>query len=386
MTLLEENFLREIRRNSEVTDYMRYPPIGTFSVDCGPERVRRSGPESTGQNCHASSRHEFIARFPNEQTMRVTFLGTSGAIPSTTRNPSALLVEREGDRLLFDCGEGTQRQMMRFRTGFDVEHVFLSHLHGDHVLGLTGLLQTWDFHERERPVAIHSPAGTRGQVEQLVSVSGGRPTYPVRITQVTAGDVVLNHEEYEVRAVAVDHRTRAVGYALVEDERRGRFDREKAEQELGIPPGPKYSKLHGGTPVEHDGRTIQPEEVVGPARPGRRFVYTGDTRPTEGVIEAAEDADLLVHDGTFIEEHSERARQTAHSTAREAATVANEAGAKRLAITHISTRYSGSAWRLESELQESFTGERGLVAEDGTQLKIPYPESEREFERTDHGE
>jgi ribonuclease Z len=318
--------------------------------------------------------------------MQVTFLGTSGAIPSTARNPSALLVEREGDRLLFDCGEGTQRQMMRFGTGFDVEHVFLSHLHGDHVLGLPGLLQTWDFHERERPVAIHAPAGTRGQIEQLVAVSGDRPTYPVRIAQVTAGDVVLDHEEYEVRAVAADHRTRAVGYALVEDERKGRFDREKAEQELGIPPGPKYSKLHEGTPVEHDGRTIQPEEVVGPARPGRRFVYTGDTRPTGAVIEAAEDADLLVHDGTFIEEHDERARQTAHSTAREAATVANEAGAKRLAITHISTRYSGSAWRLESELEESFTGETGLVAKDGMQLKIPYPESEREFTRTDRSE
>jgi ribonuclease Z len=310
--------------------------------------------------------------------MRVTFLGTSGAIPSTERNTSALLVEREGDRLLFDCGEGTQRQMMHFETGFDVGHIFITHLHGDHVLGLPGLLQTWDFNERDAPVAIHAPAGTRSRVEGLVSATGDSPSYPVRVHQVEAGDTVLDREEYEVRAVAVEHRTNALGYALVEDDRKGRFDREKAEEELGLQPGPKYSKLHRGESVEHEGRTIQPEEVVGPPRPGRRFVYTGDTRPVDSVAAVAEDADLLVHDGTFGEDHSERARQTAHSTAREAAELAGAAGAKRLALTHISTRYTGRGWELEAEAAEHFDGEV-FVADDGLRVEIPYPDSGREF-------
>jgi len=310
--------------------------------------------------------------------MRVTFLGTSGAVPTAERNPSGLLVEREGDRLLFDCGEGTQRRMMQFGTGFDVAHVFLTHLHGDHVLGLPGLLQTLDFNGREDPIAVHAPAGTRTRVETLVAATGDPPGYPVRVTQVEPGETVLETAAYEVRGVGVDHRTAAVGYALVEDERKGRFDREKAEAELGIPPGPKYSRLHAGEPVEHEGRTVDPEEVVGPPRPGRRVVYTGDTRPSDSVVEAATNADLLVHDGTFADDHATRARATAHSTAREAASVAARAGAKRLALTHISTRYAGGAHRLAAEAEDGFEG-RVFVAEDGLRARVPYPDADREF-------
>ena len=310
--------------------------------------------------------------------MRVTFLGTSGAVPTTVRNPSAVLVEREGDRLLFDCGEGTQRQMMRYGTGFAVDHLFLSHMHGDHTFGVPGLTQTWDFQDRDAPVTIHAPAGTRSRVEDLVGLAGGRPSYPIRINQVSAGDVVLDTAAYEVRAVSVNHQTNAAGYALVEDDRKGRFDRETAQEDLGIPPGPKYSKLHAGESVEHEGETIHPEQVVGPTRPGRRFVYTGDTRPTDGVVDAAENADLLVHDGTFGEEHSERARKTAHSTAREAAGVAADAGAKRLALTHISTRYTGRADDLVAEAREQFDG-RVFVPDDGTQATVPYPDADSAF-------
>lgn len=309
--------------------------------------------------------------------MKVTFLGTSGAVPTTERSTSALLVEREGDRLLFDCGEGTQRQMMRYGTGFDIGHVFLTHVHGDHTFGLPGLTQTWDFNDRERPLAVHAPAGTRNEVERLLAVTGGSPSYPVRVRQVEPGDVVLDREAYEVRAFAVEHDTRAVGYALVESERKGRFDREKAEEELGIPPGPKYSKLHAGEPVEHGGRTVQPEEVVGPSRPGRRFVYTGDTRPVDTTVGAATDADLLVHDGTFADEHRERALASAHSTAREAASIAREAGARRLALTHISTRYAGRADLLASEAREVFA--ETFVAEDGMTVEIPFPDSDKSF-------
>ncbi|MFB6297457.1 MAG: ribonuclease Z [Salinirussus sp.] len=312
--------------------------------------------------------------------MRVTFLGTSGAVPTTARSTSALLVEREGDRLLFDCGEGTQRQMMRFGAGFDVDHVFLTHLHGDHVLGLPGLVQTWDFNDRTAPLAVHAPAGTRDRVERLLAPTGQSPSYPVRVHQASAGDVVLSTTDYEVRAVGVDHRTNAVGYAVVESERKGRFDRQRAEEELGIPPGPKYSTLHDGQPVEHDGRTVHPEEVVGPPRPGRRLVYTGDTRPSDAVVEAAAGADLLIHDGTFAADRADRARETAHSTAREAAAVASRAGAKRLALTHISSRYTGQADRLEREARDAFDGETAFVADDGTTVEIPFPDADRPFE------
>jgi ribonuclease Z len=312
--------------------------------------------------------------------MRVTFLGTGGSVPTTVRNPSGIMVSREGERLLFDCGEGTQRQMMRYGTGFDVSHIFLTHTHGDHVLGLPGLVQTLDFNDREAPLTIHVPAGSADVVHDLVGVTGERPAYPLRVNQVRAGDVALEGPDYEVRAVAADHRTTALGYALVEDERKGVFDREKAEADLGIPPGPKYSRLHRGEPVEHDGRTVEPGEVVGPPRPGRRLVISGDTRPTEAVVDAATDADLLVHDGTFADDRHERARQTGHSTAREAAEVANEAGARRLAITHISTRYAGDARPLQRELEETFAGEECFVAADGMQVTVPYPDSDSPFE------
>jgi len=304
--------------------------------------------------------------------MRVTFLGTSGAVPMTQRNPSAVLLRREGDRLLFDCAEGTQRQMMRFSTGFGVEHLFVTHLHGDHVLGIPGLVQTFDFNDREAPLAIHTPAGTRTRMENLIGVLGTRPSFPIRVNEVSPGDVALDAAEYEVRAFETHHRTASVGYALVEDDRKGRFDRQKAEEELGIPPGPAYSRLHDGETVElDDGRVVRPEQVVGPPRPGRRVVYTGDTRPADSVAAAAEDADLLIHDATFASDRAERAAQTGHSTAGEAAEVADRAGAKRLALTHLSTRYAGRGARLQREARETF--EDAFLPDDGDTVDVPFP-------------
>jgi ribonuclease Z len=305
--------------------------------------------------------------------MRLTFLGTSGAIPTTQRNTSGIFCNRDGDYLLFDCGEGSQRQMMRYGTGFAIDHIFITHLHGDHVLGIPGLLQTFDFNDREEPVAIHTPAGTRGNVKQLIEANGTTPSYPVGISEVSAGDTVLDRPEYAVRAVATDHRCASVGYVIEEDERKGEFDREKAEEELGIPPGPKYSKLHRGESIEHDGRTVDPSEVVGPPRPGRTVVYTGDTRPTDTVVAASEGADLLVHDASFASDRRERARKTAHSTAREAAEVAQEAGVRTLALTHISTRYAGEADRLAAEARDVFDGET-VVAEDGMERHVQFPD------------
>jgi ribonuclease Z len=304
----------------------------------------------------------------------VTFLGTSGAVPTTQRNTSAVFVRREGDRLLFDCGEGTQRQMMRFGTGFAVSHVFVTHLHGDHVLGIPGLLQTMDFNEREAPIAVHVPAGTQGDVERLVGATGTDPEFPVRIHGVEAGDVVVEADGYEVRAFGTDHDARSVGYALVEDERKGRFDRERAE-ELGVPVGPKFQRLHAGEAVElEDGTVVEPEQVVGDTRPGRTVVYTGDTRPADATVEAAADADLLVHDATFASDDAGRAGQTGHSTAARAAALANDAGARRLALVHVSSRYAGDASVLEREAREVFEGERAFVPEDGDEVTVPYPE------------
>jgi ribonuclease Z len=307
-------------------------------------------------------------------SFHVTFLGTGGAVPSVRRNTAALLVRREGDRLLFDCGEGTQRQMMRFGTGFDVSHLFLTHMHGDHTLGIPGLLQTMDFNDREAGLSVHVPNGTRRAMRNLLDGTGTNPGFPVRINEVGPGDVALDRDEYEVRAFETDHRTRSVGYALVEADRKGRFDRERAE-ELGVPVGPKFSTLHEGEPVElDDGTVVRPEQVVGDPRPGRTLVYTGDTRPVDATERVAADADLLVHDATFAADEHERAPQTGHSTATEAAEVAARAGAKRLALVHISSRYAGRSGVLAEEAREAFDGEV-LLPDDGDELAVPYPDA-----------
>jgi len=307
-------------------------------------------------------------------SLHVTFLGTGGAVPSVRRNTSALLVRREGERLLFDCGEGTQRQMMRFGTGFDVSHLFVTHMHGDHTLGIPGLLQTWDFNDREDGLAIHVPNGERRTMRNLLDGTGTNPGFPVRINEVGPGDAALARDEYEVRAFATEHRTRSVGYAIVEDDRKGRFDRERAE-ELGVPVGPKFSTLHDGDPVElDDGTVVTPEQVVGEPRPGRTVVYTGDTRPTDATERIAADADLLVHDATFAEADADRAPQTGHSTATEAADLAASAGAKRLALVHISSRYAGRSELLAEEARAVFDGEV-LLPDDGDELEVPYPDS-----------
>ncbi|GAD52265.1 ribonuclease Z [Halarchaeum acidiphilum MH1-52-1] len=304
-------------------------------------------------------------------TLSATFLGTSGAVPTVERNPSALHLRREGDAFLFDAGEGTQRQMMRYGTGFDVDAVFLTHVHGDHVLGLPGLVQTWDFNDRDRPLDVYTPRGTGDQIRDLVTAVGATPSFRLDVHEVAAGETVLDREAYGIETFRTEHRTRSVGYALVEDDRKGRFDRERAE-ELGVPVGPKFSKLHAGTPVElDDGTVVEPEQVVGDPRPGRTVVYTGDTRPIDAVATAAAGADLLVHDATFADDDAERARQTAHSTAGEAGRLAREAGVERLALTHISSRYGGNVGALKADAAAEHDGET-LLAHDGLTIDVPY--------------
>jgi ribonuclease Z len=266
--------------------------------------------------------------------------------------------------------------MMRFGTGFDISHLFVTHLHGDHVLGIPGLIQTVDFNNRTDALALYGPPGSKPHLRSLIEVGGFSPSFPVTITEVRPGTTALSQPEYEVRGFETAHRgVRSVGYALVESERKGRFDRERA-LELGVPEGPLFGKLHEGMPVElDDGSVVEPEQVVGPPRPGRRFVYTGDTRPTETTIEHATDADLLIHDATFDGQRAERAQKTGHSTAREAAEIANRAGAKRLALTHISSRYAADASTLEREAQSKTAQTEAFIPDDGAVLKIPYPDN-----------
>lgn len=309
-------------------------------------------------------------------SLRVTFLGTSGAVPTTQRNTSSVFCRREGDRFLFDCGEGTQRQMMRFGTGFGISHVFVTHLHGDHVLGLPGLIQTMDFNDREKPLSIHTPTGAGAKLRTLLDAGAGRPSFPLHVNEVGDGDVALDRPEYEIQGFATDHDAQSIGYALIENERKGRFDRERAE-ELGVPVGPKFQRLHAGESIELEGGTvIEPEQIVGEPRPGRTVVYTGDTRPTDRTVEIAENADLLIHDATFGDDNVSRAERTAHSTAAQAGEIGDRADVLRLALVHVSSRYAGNVTSLEREAREQYGGEKAFVPDDGETVSIPYPATE----------
>lgn len=300
--------------------------------------------------------------------IQVTFLGTAAARPTVGRNVSALMVQREGESLMFDCGEGTQRQMMRFGTGFTVNDIFFSHLHADHFLGVTGLLRTMGLQGRETAMRLWSPEGGARILHAAVHLGLERVGFPVELLELSPGDRV-EREDYAIIAYAAQHGPRSLGYALVEHERLGRFDPERARS-LGIPEGPLFGRLHRGETVDVDGRTITPAELVGPPRPGRRVVYSGDTRPCQDTLDIAKDADLLIHDATFTHEEAARARETYHSTAREAADLARRAGALRLALTHVSARYADDPRPLEREARDVF--ESSIVAYDGLTIDVPH--------------
>ncbi len=300
--------------------------------------------------------------------IRVTFLGTAAARPTVGRNVSALALQREGELLLFDCGEGTQRQMMRFGTGFSLDDIFFTHMHADHFLGITGLLRTLGLQGREEPMRLWAPRGGARVLEQAVGLGVDRIPFGVDIRELAPEEEVAR-AGYRLVAFKPQHGVSALGYALVEDERLGKFHPERA-RELGVPEGPLFGKLHRGEAVEVDGRVIQPSDIVGPPRPGRRIVFSGDTRPCKRTVEIAQGADLLIHEATFGEEEADRARATGHSTAREAAQVAQRAEVQRLLLTHLSARYADDPRTLEREAREVFP--RVTVAYDGLDVEIPY--------------
>ncbi|MGE5408387.1 MAG: ribonuclease Z [Syntrophothermus sp.] len=299
--------------------------------------------------------------------LAVTFLGTGGSVPSARRSTASVLVARGGERLLFDCGEGTQRQMQRSLGLVQVDEIYLTHFHADHILGLPGLLKSYDLTDRERPLTVFGPHGLRrlfGALGTLV----GRLGFGLELVELAPGDSIP-HDGYEVRAFEARHGVRANGYALVEDQRPGRFD-PAAAQAAGVAEGPAFAALQRGEEVEGSAGTVRPDQVMGPSRAGRTVVITGDTAPSPQTVAAAADAELLVHDASFAEEHAPRAAETGHSTVGQAAAVAAEAHVKLLALVHISSRYH--VGRVLEEATEVF--EATIAPRDFDVVEIPFPE------------
>lgn len=291
------------------------------------------------------------------------FLGTAGSSPSPRRGLPATLVRRGGDRLLVDCGEGTQRQLMRSVGLVELEELLITHFHADHVLGLPGMLKTYTLRQRERALTVHGPRGLRRLFDSLAPVIG-RLTFPIDLVELEPNDE-LERDGYRIAAFEVDHGGRGLGYALVEEPRPGVFDPARA-RELGVAPGPDFGRLQHGETV--DG--VDPAQVMGEVRRGRKLVLTGDTAPADMTRLVAWEADVLVHEATFLEEDAERARETRHSTAAQAANVAAEAGVALLALTHISPRYSGG--QVRDEARGHFAN--AVVPRDFDRIEIPFPE------------
>jgi ribonuclease Z len=306
--------------------------------------------------------------------LRITFLGTGGSTPTPNRTPSAIAMNRKGELLLFDCGEGAQQQMMRAKTGMKISAIFITHFHADHVLGIPGLLQTMALQGREEPLEIYGPRYVDKFLHHLLALGYAGRSFEVRAIELQPGDVVRRNG-YTIRTVKTEHNVVSIGYVLEEDMRPGRFNRERAI-ELGIKPGPLFARLQSGHSIIVDDTEIKPEQVLGPPRPGRKIVYTGDTRPCESVIEASKDADLLIHDSTLSVETQEYAIDYMHSTALEAAEVAKQAEVRKLILTHLSARYSDleGARKLKEEARQVF--ENTDVASDLMTIEVGYRDKE----------
>jgi ribonuclease Z len=297
----------------------------------------------------------------------VLFLGTAGSAPTVRRGLPATLVRRGGERLLFDCGEGTQRQLLRSVGLVQLDEVFITHFHADHVLGLPGLLKTYGLQGRERPLTVHGPRGLV-RLFEVLSPLVGRTPFEVELNEAEAGDE-LPRDGYMVAAFAGEHRVPALGWALVEDERPGAFDAQRAET-LGVPFGPDFGRLQRGETVTGAKGDVHPEQVMGASRAGRKLVLTGDTAPSEMTAAVAHEADVLVHEATFLDEEADRARATGHSTALDAARLAAKAEVRLLALTHVSSRHTAGAIR--DEARQAF--EPTIVPRDFDRVLIPFAE------------
>jgi ribonuclease Z len=299
--------------------------------------------------------------------LSVVFLGTGGSVPTARRATACVLVRVGGERVLFDCGEGAQRQMHRSTGLVQLDEIYLTHYHADHYLGLPGLLKTYDLQDRQRPLRIVGPKGLHNLFSVLARIFG-KLSYDIELVELAEGDAV-GHDGYEIRSFPTEHRMRALGYALVEDERPGRFDPDAATR-LGVQPGPDFSRLQAGQAVQGSAGVITPDQVMGPPRRARKVVVSGDTAPCEMTRVAAHEAELLVHDASFADEEAQRAAETGHSTARQAAELASDAGVKLLALVHISSRYD--VRDVLAEAREVFT--TAEAPRDFDVVEIPFPE------------
>ena len=307
---------------------------------------------------------------PDAEPVQIVFLGTSGSWPTPKRNVSAVAVKRGPEVVLFDCGEGTQRQFMLSKLSFmQTSRIFLTHFHGDHFLGLPGLVQSMSMNGREKELLAYGPSGTEDLVRTLVNIGHFAPAFSVHSKGLRGGDGV-DCGEYTVRAIDTSHAVPSVGYALEEARRPGRFSLEKAAA-LGVPEGPLFGRLQEGRSVTVEGRTITPEMVLGPPRRGRKIVYTGDTLPSNRVLEASRGADVLIHDATADTALEEKANRYGHSTGRQAAEIARDAGVRALILTHVSPRYEDTSTIL-AEAKAVFPNT--YMAEDFFEYEVPYPE------------
>ena len=299
----------------------------------------------------------------------VTFLGTSASVPTRARGTAATLIARGGERWLVDCGEGTQRQLLRSGLGLvDVDVILLTHLHGDHVLGLPGFVKTYGLRGRERPLRVVGPRGLRELVDRLGGIIGRTP-YPLVIEEATA-ETVHEADGAVIESFHTDHSVSSLGYVLVEDNRPGAFD-VAAATTLGVAPGQLFGRLQRGETVALDGGSVvRPDQVLGPERAGRSLVISGDTRPCESTAAAAHGADLLVHEATFLHTELDRALETRHSTAREAAELGRAAGVRLLALTHLSSRFMPREARAEAEAVFPDV----VVPRDFDQVELPFRE------------
>jgi len=270
--------------------------------------------------------------------LSIIFLGTGGSWPTVKRNVSSVALKRAGEIILFDCGEGTQRQFQKSSLSYmQISKIFITHFHGDHFLGLPGLIQTMQLNDRVVPLHIYGPKGMNNLLEQILTLGYFRPNYPIVSHEVDEGDV-LDFEGYKINVLRVKHGVPALAYALVEDMRPGKFDKPKALS-MGIPEGPLFSKLQKGETITLDNKKITSKMVLGPSRKGRKIVFSGDTKPIKEMVDFAKNADILIHEGTFESELEDVAGEYGHTTAYQAAEIAKKANVEKLFLIHISPRY-----------------------------------------------
>lgn len=302
-------------------------------------------------------------------SMEVIFLGTAASIPTVARALPSVVIKRKNEILMFDCGEGVQRQMIKARVGFHKKmKIFVSHMHGDHVLGLPGLLQSMSLLDRTLKLEVYGPVGIRSFIEAIQKTVQFVLTFPVEIYEIDREGTICEEREYQVQAARTDHVIPSLAYALIEKPRPGKFNPEKAKA-LGVPEGPLWSRLQQGEKVKTSaGKVVKPDQVVGALRPGRKIAYSGDTRSTKSLVRLSENADLLIHEATLEDELLERARQDGHSTPSQAAETAKKAKVKRLMLTHLSSRYKSSE-RLLEQAKKIFANVD--VAEDFMKIEVP---------------